>query len=619
MKYDINIIQSLIDSMAEGALVLDKENTVLCSNLRAREIIGYSLSNEYPHPSGRIEDGDIVIIADSRLGDDDGKLEGKDLTCLGLDDPDISQENTILLIAAYHNDSIKPVYKFFGTDSVSSKVSLDCKLFGMDLSCMIDPLDSYARISVNDLEFTMTYFRSVGHMVIIDPITRDIKFYQDKGYTIRKETVSDILKGKNFSSKGEDLSLADISGMKINDIIEEESIIRAIEDGNPVVNSFLEINKRMMILSIYPVYDKNEPAGTLFKFEDASDLNDLINQRNEIISRVERLQSKRVGLSDSGNEDPFPLFYGNSAAMKRVKFLAKRAMNSKANVLITGDSGTGKSRLAYEIHNAAHPDLPFVEVNCSSIPQALFESEFFGYVGGAFTGALKSGKPGYFETANGGTLFLDEIGEIPIEVQVKLLQALQTKRIYRVGSAVPIDVDIRIIAATNIDISKAVARGEFRQDLYYRLNVFPITIPPLKDHPNDIYIISNNILREICNREGIAQKKLSASSVEKIMNYSWPGNIRELENIIERAVMLCDGTMIFPEYIDIDPDMSEKPMETETQTEDTVLPMKETMEKAKIGALRKALEISGGDSNEAMRLLKLPKTTFYSYMKKYGL
>jgi len=202
-----------------------------------------------------------------------------------------------------------------------------------------------------------------------------------------------------------------------------------------------------------------------------------------------------------------------------------KSSNTKFNVIITGESGTGKSLIARLIHEKNNKHSPFVEVNCNAIAPTLFESELFGYVGGAFTGALSSGRSGFFENANGGTIFLDEIGDLPLEIQVKLLHVLQNKIIYRVGSSKPIPIDVRVIAATNKKLEEEVLNGTFRQDLYYRINVFPIHMPPLREHKSDLYTLINRILNKICTRYDIELKQFSGEALDKLIRYDWPGNV----------------------------------------------------------------------------------------------
>lgn len=628
IKADIKqLSQSLLDSITESAIFINNEGSIIASNTNAHKSIGYIISSNISHPAGVLEPGDIVIVSDSKLGDDDGNLTVADLSLIGINDDNIQQGDTILAVGVYKDADHKAEYKYFYSGDLSHSVSLETEFDNLHITAIVDPLDSYSLITVNGIDFKMNYFRSVGNIVVLNPNTFEIKFYQDKGYTIRHESLGDIIRGNEFAAKDMAESKIDLYGINIKDIFEPGPIIDAIQSvlsgkSDSLPEQFIEINKRMMICSITPFIILGTVEGAILKVEDASSLESLVSDRNNIISKIELLQNKHINITDLSSEDPFPDFIGNSASMKRVKFLARRAAGSKANILITGASGTGKSRLAREIHNAVDSRTPFVEVNCASIPASLFESEIFGYVGGAFTGALKTGKIGYFEAADGGTLFLDEIGELPLEIQVKLLQALQTKEIYRVGSSEPINVNVRIIAATNIDLREAILKEKFRLDLYYRLNVFPIEIPSLSEHKNDILILANKILSNICQRENMPLKQLSAESVRVILNYSWPGNIRELENIIERAILLCDGNIIFPEYLDISESQNLYRQNDKESSGVAIYQgrtMKSIVEEAKRNALLTTLSATNGDRIEAMHILRLTKTTFYEYLKKYDI
>ena len=617
------INKAIIESLDTGIIVINRNNIIQLSNHKAQEMIGSLISIGVFHPPGRLKKGDIVIIADSCIGDDDGGLSYEDLCCLNINDTSIQQGNILLAAGIYNDPTCKPQYKSVPESSSPSAFTMECHYAGLYIKAEVNQVESWAEITVNKSAFRMNYFRSVGNIVVIDSKTHNIKFYQDKGYTIRKEPLKYILNGKPYAGKKSEEPYFDdtLLGKNADDIFEKSQITdemtQVMMGRKPRVSEkFLEINKRMMICSIDPVRSNDEIAGIILRITDASRLEALFEHRNYIISQVENLQDKHFYLGEKNVDDPFPEIYGNSPAMRKVKHLAKKASMTKANVLITGESGTGKSFLARQIHNCSKPETPFVEVNCASIPQTLFESELFGYVSGAFTGALKSGKKGFFESANGGTLFLDEIGEIPIETQVKLLQALQTKKIYRIGSTKPVDIDIRVIAATNKDIESAIKHKAFRLDLYYRLNVFPIHMPPIRERISDIYIIANNILANICARDGIPIKILSSSAMEKIIKYAWPGNVRELENIIDRAVILCEGNVIYPEYIEI-ADTNINDFVSEPLSEPPVLSIKESVDRARKEAMLTALSACNGDYNEAMWLLKLSKTTFYAYLNKY--
>ena len=234
----------------------------------------------------------------------------------------------------------------------------------------------------------------------------------------------------------------------------------------------------------------------------------------------------------------------DSSEMEKIMKLMSRLSGTDATVLIEGETGTGKSFIAKHLFGqSVRRDKPFVEINCSAIPDTLLESELFGYERGSFTGASKEGKKGLFEIANGGTLFLDEIGEIPFPMQAKILRAVQEKEIMRIGGTENIPVDVRIIAATNRNLGDMVHDGTFRRDLFYRLNVFKIKVPPLRNRSEDMISLCNTFLEKF-NKKYSAEKQISTSAIKALMKHSWPGNIRELENLIERAVVISDSDII---------------------------------------------------------------------------
>ncbi|MPM83739.1 Nitrogen fixation protein VnfA [bioreactor metagenome] len=253
-------------------------------------------------------------------------------------------------------------------------------------------------------------------------------------------------------------------------------------------------------------------------------------------------------------------------------------------------------------------------MNCGSIPEALLESELFGYEGGAFTGARAAGKAGMFELAQGGTIFLDEIGEISLSLQVKLLQVLQDKTFFKIGGNRNIEVNVRIIVATNKNLEEEMLKGRFREDLYYRINVFPIWIPPLRERKGDIYPLVQNMLPFICSRLGCEIKRISGEALSVLTGYEWPGNIRELENILERAVNLAEGNTILSTHLTID-----RIMDYARPKMADIRPLKEVMDEAEKRAIAEAILISGGDKKAAMNALKIGKTSFYEKINKYGI
>lgn len=303
--------------------------------------------------------------------------------------------------------------------------------------------------------------------------------------------------------------------------------------------------------------------------------------------------------------------WGSAGKLRKIEEMLQKVSPTKTTVLLTGESGTGKTFLAREIHNSSSRNSkPFVHVNCAAIPYQLMESELFGYEEGAFTGAKKGGKAGLFEMAYGGTLFLDEITEIPLSLQGKLLEVLQNKTYFRVGGTKKLIADVRLIAATNKNLKEAVKERNFREDLYYRINVFPIELPPLRDRIDSIHSIIADIFPEICERLEVEPVVVSYAAMEKIRSYYWPGNIRELENVLEKAVILCDHKIILEDDIVL-PENEEFILKPKTLRE-----LKENCEKE---AIRNALRMFHGDKMKAARYLDIGRTGIFEKTKKYGL
>ncbi len=268
-----------------------------------------------------------------------------------------------------------------------------------------------------------------------------------------------------------------------------------------------------------------------------------IKRESKVQEVKKSIQTKKVKKIDSSD------FLGTSQALKKVLNIADKAARTDASILLLGQSGVGKEVFANYIHkNSPRAKKPFIAINMAAIPANLIESELFGFEKGAFTDAIEA-KAGQFELANGGTLFLDEIGEMPYEVQAKLLRALQEKEVRRLGSSKSIKIDIRVISATNANLSQKIKNSEFREDLYYRLNTIPLHIPPLKDRKDEILEIAEKSLKINCEKYNFENKEFSAESKEQLLEYSWPGNIRELISVVERATILSDENIITPENL----------------------------------------------------------------------
>jgi DNA-binding NtrC family response regulator len=302
---------------------------------------------------------------------------------------------------------------------------------------------------------------------------------------------------------------------------------------------------------------------------------------------------------------------GESAAIRTMIEALRKVAPSQGRVLIHGENGSGKELVAAAIHALSRrASGPFVKINCAAIPKDLVESELFGYERGAFTGAMQN-KKGKFELADKGTLFLDEIGELSAEAQAKLLRAIETNEIERVGGTRPVPCDVRVLSATNRNLTASIESGEFRQDLYFRLNVLPIQVPALRERGSDVPQLARHFLAAICAAEGRAPKTLAPEALELLQGYGWPGNVRELRNLMERAAVMVDGDVVRAEDLVIW-------LESGRSGEDAV-GLRGEIERREADAVRKALESAGWNVTQAAAALGIDRTNLHRKMRKYGI
>jgi len=337
----------------------------------------------------------------------------------------------------------------------------------------------------------------------------------------------------------------------------------------------------------------------------------VINKALEVRAlRDENRQLKRA----LGQRYEFGNIIGRSAAMQDIFATIERVAPTRATVLVAGESGTGKDLIARAVHyHSPRRDRPFVKINCAAIPESLMESELFGYEKGAFTGAAAS-KPGKFEQADTGTVFLDEIGDVAPGTQVKLLRILQEREFERLGSNKTRQIDVRVVAATNADLRAALESGEFREDLYYRLNVVPINMPPLRERKQDIPALAEHFVKKYAAETGSSVESISKEALEVLFDHPWPGNVRELENVIERSLVLCPGDRL--EAADIKLDHAPTRVTTEC---DDFLPPGKTLQEHEQDLIRKALEKTQGNKSQAARLLGLTRNALRYRLTQLGI
>ena len=412
----------------------------------------------------------------------------------------------------------------------------------------------------------------------------------------------DIIEGNHIDIVLADLKLPGMTGIELLEVLKRRNprIEVVIMTGYSSVHSAVQAMKLGAADYIVKPFSSEE-LGLLLR-----NLAEKLRIKDENNSLREQLRSQHS----------FGKLVGQSQPMQTIFKMIQRAAPSHAPVLILGESGTGKELVARSIHEASPwRNKPFTPVDCGALVPTLIESELFGYVKGAFTGAA-SNKPGLMEIAEDGTLFLDEIGELPLEMQTRLLRVIQEKEFRPIGSTRRQPFDARIIAATNRDLAAAVRDGKFRQDLYFRLNVVTVTLPPLRDRKGDIPLLCDQIINRLAARAGVrtlaAPWHLSSAAMDRLLNHDWPGNVRELENCLERAMTLGSGPMI--EVGDL-PEGIRSPLQPEsTEMPGPILPLNEMEKKAILRALEKA----GGDKVLAARMLGIGKTTLYRKLREYG-
>ncbi|OCA83393.1 sigma-54-dependent Fis family transcriptional regulator [Bacillus sp. FJAT-27225] len=414
-------------------------------------------------------------------------------------------------------------------------------------------------------------------------------------------------------------------GRPVTEIIENTRMHIVSATGQAEIAVVQKIKGSEMVANRFPLIVDGELVGAVgtVMFRNPEELHSYKTKIQELVDELQYY--KKRAEKELTSKYAFDDLIGTSPAFMEVKNLAWRISASNSAVLLLGESGTGKELFAHSIHeNSMRSAFSFVPINCASIPEHLLESELFGYADGAFTGAKKGGKKGLFQLANKGTIFLDEIGDMPLAMQSKLLRVLQEQEIQPVGGQKTIPVDVRIITATHRDLEKMVEEGKFRKDLYYRLNVIKIEIPPLRKRTGDIKLVAEALVRKLekqFHRKGI---QISEEVIQTLDQHTWPGNIRELENVLERCINVLDGNVIerfhLPLYLRdqevVKPNLI--PVSAEPAP-GPVKPLKEAVAEAEKQAIISALAATGGNRIEAAKLLHIGKTRFYEKCKQYSI
>lgn len=402
----------------------------------------------------------------------------------------------------------------------------------------------------------------------------------------------------------------EIAGQDVKSFFQNPIVDQVRETHIPVTNKNHTPRANAHILAnSTPLYVHGKFCGAVSTDRDFDEVLRLYSELDKAHSKVLFLESEMKKITGV-----FGDVIGESAGIRKKINMARQIASTDTSVMITGESGTGKEVFARGIHDLSARKGLFIPVNCSAIPAELFESEFFGYCSGAFTGASKNGKVGILELANEGTIFLDEIGDMPLHMQAKLLRVLQEREIIRVGGERTIKLDIRIISATHQDLKARVKEGKFREDLYYRINVVELHLPPLRERKEDLPLFLNHFLQKFSIKCKKTVTSMETSAVNILMNYNWPGNIREFMNVVEHAVAVSSGDIIklheLPEYMAYEAGGA-------SVNETYPLDLGKAIKKLEIKSIQKALELSNNNKSKASRLLNMPRGTLYHKLEEY--
>jgi transcriptional regulator with PAS, ATPase and Fis domain len=399
-------------------------------------------------------------------------------------------------------------------------------------------------------------------------------------------------------------------GKHITEINKNSRMHETLITGKPQIGETYQLGNRQQIVARIPIRNrKGEILGVLGKrmFHRIDTIGNIYHQLDVLKGQIKYYRKEATSKVSK--------IIGNSEYIQEMKKNALQAANTDASVLVTGESGTGKEACAFYIHHSSRrADGPFIKVNCAAVPSELIESELFGYVGGAFTGARPQGKLGKFELANKGTILLDEIGDMPLGMQAKLLRVLQEYEIERIGGSKPTKVDFRLIASTNKDLQEMIKKGSFRMDLYYRINIFNINTPSLRSIPDDIPEITAFLIDELSKKTNKTPKTCNREAMNALQNYQWPGNVRELKNVIERAMIIAEGREIQLHHLPLGIVGSDKKAENAS----LYIPfLRNSVAEAEKKAITKALAFTKGNKVKTAQILGIHRTVLYQKIKRY--
>lgn len=593
----MSILQNVMDASSHAMFTMDRSGIVTNINQQAKEQFGLFNHSEESHAAGRLVTGDVVILISTYLGGDDGQLTVQDLRRVGIHEHRLHAGDKIIAVGVYADPAFKPIYKHM-RQSEGEKLQLDTVYQGVPIHASIQP--GIVSVQVREQIYSLNYFRSIGQMVILDGASKQVKFWEENGYSARKEGIGNLLRGAPYSAKSPETEV-DVVGYHFREFFEgelfEDHVHQVLNgDCERYERQEYDINGFALTASILPITgESTKPVGVIVKFRNIADIRATIKERNEAIASMER-QYRRAE-STRATENAFASLLSSGTAMAKAREYACKLARRDCHILITGEHGTGKTDLAKSLRDVQQRHGPFVAVDCAAHSSEQLDQILFG---------TDHGKSGVFVRANGGTVLLDAIEELSPAAQLKLLEIIQNQQYYMVDGEDALATDVRIIATTAHNLKEAIADGRFRADLYYRLSAFQVELPALRSCRGDIPFLINNLMEDIRQKYHMPEKYLSGEAFSRLLSYDWPGNIRELENVLERAVSLSEGDLIYLEHIRLDEDAP-------------AMTMREQLRNAERYILQQTLAQFDGDKNRAMSALGMSRSSFYDKCREYGL